>query len=126
MTCVFDASALLAILFDERGSDVAIESARGASISAVNMIEVLEKFAVKWGDMVTAIDAVRRLEMTVEPFDSRQARIAAELKPGFVGKNISLADRACMALALDRRLPIITADQAWADLEIGIDIRMIR
>lgn len=126
MICVLDASAVLAILLDERGADAAIGFARGALISAVNMTEVLEKFSAKPDDSEAASAAVRRLEITVEPFDSRQARIAAELKPGFVGKDISLADRACMALALDRKAAVVTADRAWVDLDVDLDIRLIR
>jgi PIN domain nuclease of toxin-antitoxin system len=42
------------------------------------------------------------------------------------GRGLSLADRACLALArvLDR--PAITADRAWAGLEVGVEIRTIR
>ena len=126
MICVLDASAVLAILFDERGADAAIGFSRGAMISAVNMTEVLEKFSAKRDDSEAASVAVRRLEITVEPFDSRQARIAADLKPRFAGKDISLADRACMALALDRQASVVTADRAWIDLDVDFDIRMIR
>ena len=43
MTVVIDASAVLAILKDEPGAEVAITYVRGALLSAVNLSEVLAK-----------------------------------------------------------------------------------
>ena len=125
MTVVIDASAVLAILFDESGSDIAAASAQGAQLSAVNLTEVLEKVARNSGDADAVPGTLERLEIMTVPFDARQAWIAAALKPR-VGNNDSLADRACLALALDRALPVVTGDRAWADLDIGVDIRLIR
>jgi len=38
----------------------------------------------------------------------------------------SLADRACLALAMERRLPVVTADRAWSGLGLDLDIQVIR
>lgn len=38
----------------------------------------------------------------------------------------SLGDRACLALAMELKLPVVTADRAWIDLDLGIDICVIR
>jgi hypothetical protein len=49
MSVVVDASAVLAILFDERGGDIAASMSKGAILSAVNAIEVMEKFVERHG-----------------------------------------------------------------------------
>ena len=120
-----DASAVLAILFGERGADVAAASARGAQLSTVNLTEILEKIARRTGTCDAVLPTLAELKIDIVPFDQHQARLAADLKPR-VGKNDSFADRACLSLALASALPVVSADRAWADLDIGVDIRMIR
>jgi ribonuclease VapC len=39
---------------------------------------------------------------------------------------LSLGDRACLALARLRDLPAVTADRAWAKLDLGIPIEVVR
>lgn len=125
MSVVLDASAVLAILFAERGADGAIASARGARLSSVNLTEVLEKIARKIGTSDGVSDSLAELEIEVIPFDAHHARLAADLKPR-VGKNDSLADRACLALALACGTSVVSADRAWAELDIGVPIHLIR
>lgn len=125
MTVVLDALSVLAILFDETGSAAVVAGGRGGIISAVNFAEVLEKFAKVTGSADPVNDLLAQLEIAVVAFDPQQARIAADLKPK-VGRNDSMADRACLALAIHRRLPVLTADTAWAELNLGLDIRLIR
>ena len=60
------------------------------------------------------------------PMDYQQAVIGAELRPITKAHGLSLGDRACLALAQIRTLPVLTADKAWAEVDIGIHIRMIR
>lgn len=125
MSIVIDASAVLAILFGEHGGDVAFPDERGAALCAVNYAEVIDVFARRTGDSSAVPGLLRQLELVVMPFDADHARIAADLKPG-VGKNDSMADRACLALAIATGSAVVTADSRWADLKLGIDIRLIR
>jgi PIN domain nuclease of toxin-antitoxin system len=39
---------------------------------------------------------------------------------------LSLADRACLALAEREGVPAVTADKKWAMLDIGIKVSLIR
>jgi len=34
--------------------------------------------------------------------------------------------RACLAMAMEMKLPVVTADRTWADLDLGVDIRQVR
>lgn len=125
MSVVLDASSVLAILFDEAGADVAVSQARGALLSAVNLTEVLEKFARATSRPELAEGLLERLELVIVPFDAAQARVAAELKER-LGRNISLADRACLALGIVRSAQVLTGDRIWAGFDLGLDIRLIR
>ena len=55
-----------------------------------------------------------------------QAYIAASLRPATRAKGLSLGDRACLALAIERGVPALTADRAWMELDVGVDVRLIR
>ena len=93
VTLVIDASALLAIQFDESGADVAIAHCRGASLSAVNLDEVLHK-GMRRGLAADVVEAqTRRLQITIVPFTVAHARVAAGLHPRLHGTNASFADR---------------------------------
>jgi hypothetical protein len=41
-------------------------------------------------------------------------------------RGLSLGDAACLATAAVLRLPVLTADRAWAGLGLELDIRLIR
>jgi PIN domain nuclease of toxin-antitoxin system len=121
---VLDASALLALLFAEPGHERVAAVAADASASTVNLAEVLTRF-VRDGHSVAAV--LQQLETyTIElvPFDDMHAAEVALLWPSTRQAGLSLADRACLALALDRKLPVLTADRTWAELRLPIDIRL--
>ena len=59
-------------------------------------------------------------------FDLSQAKVAGDLRWLTRVQGLSLGDRACLALARALGLPAMTADRAWAGLEVGIEIRTIR
>jgi ribonuclease VapC len=39
---------------------------------------------------------------------------------------LSLADRACLSLALRLNLPVITCDRGWAELALPLRIQLVR
>jgi PIN domain nuclease of toxin-antitoxin system len=124
---VLDASALIALMYQEQGSE-AMEQAidEGAAISAVNVAEVAAKLndaGMTDDDLREALDA---LDVAVYPFDRALAYRAGLLRVPTKAFGLSLGDRACLALAAELGLPALTADRAWAGLAVGIDIRLIR
>lgn len=48
------------------------------------------------------------------------------LRPLTKASGLSLADRACLALAKRLDIPALTADRDWADLNLGIAVQLIR
>lgn len=51
---------------------------------------------------------------------------AARLRGATRPRGLSLGDRFCLSLAARLALPVLTTDRAWADLDLGIDIRLVR
>jgi len=123
---VLDASAILALLRREPGADRVWPVLPVAVISAVNVAEaasVLTKAGFAIGD---ARSALADLPMRIIDFDASQAFEVARLRPLTAIKGLSLADRACLALASLRGSPVLTADRAWAALDVGVEVRAIR
>ena len=59
-------------------------------------------------------------------FDAEQAIIAASFDPLTKKYGLSLGDRSCLALAQQHKLPVLTADKVWKELELKINIQLIR
>lgn len=72
---------------------------------------------------------VQKLVEHIFSFTSAQAYIAGELNVINMKMklNLSLGDRACLALAKDLQIPVCTADKSWKELKLdNVDIRFIR
>jgi PIN domain nuclease of toxin-antitoxin system len=126
MTCVLDASALLALFHDERGADRVEAALEGALISTVNWSEVIQK-SMSHGVAVEGMhEELLGTGLTFEVFTLPQAEIAGKLWSATRRLGLSLGDRACLALGLERSLPIMTADRAWKKLRLEVAIDCIR
>ena len=116
---VLDASALLAHLNEEKGASVVQQAmAGGSAISVVNWTEVLSKLAERGEDPELAAAELRATDLigavvSIEPVTAADAVEIARLRPLTKGDGLSLADRACIALASRLQLPVVTADEAW-------------
>jgi len=126
MTQVIDASALLAWLHDEPGGEQVARSLEGSLISSVNWSETVQKALRRGVDVDGMQGEVIEMGLGIEPFTARQAELAALLWPSTRHLGLSLADRACLALAMDKLAAVLTADRAWLELKMGLDIRCIR
>lgn len=67
-------------------------------------------------------------ESTLEivPFSPDQALLCARLMAQARSLGLSLGDRACLALAMERGLAAMTADAVCAALDAGVEIVLIR
>jgi PIN domain nuclease of toxin-antitoxin system len=132
LTAVLDASALLAHLREEPGAEVVAEAiAGGATISTVNLAEVLSHSADRGADPVGLAARLTRIGLldgaiTVEPFTTADAIEAARLRPPTRDAGLSLGDRACLALARRLGVPALTADTDWRGAAHGVELRYIR
>ena len=123
---VLDASALLAVLRAEPGSDQVEPRLEGARIGAVNVSEVVAKLVDDGVPETEIRRAIDRLELDVHAFDAEHAYIAGILRHATRALGLSLGDRACLALAQREQLPVLTADRSWAKLDLGVSIKVIR
>ena len=71
-------------------------------------------------------EVVGSIGVEIVPFDEPRAYDTASLRSLTRAKGLSLGDRACLALARERGVPAVTADRAWAALDLGIEIELIR
>ncbi|HUC73153.1 MAG TPA: type II toxin-antitoxin system VapC family toxin [Stellaceae bacterium] len=123
---VADASAIIALLVGEPITRFDPTRLAGASISAVNLSEVLARLQEFGTPESEAVAAVARLELRIVPFDEPLARAAARLRSLTRHVGLSLGDRACLALGEKLGYPVITADRVWGSLEIGVAVVVIR
>lgn len=69
---------------------------------------------------------MENLELQIEPLDEKQAWQTGMLRMSTREFGLSLGDRACLALAHIKKLPIITADKQWDKLKTDIKIIQLR
>jgi ribonuclease VapC len=123
---VADASAILALLKQEQFSRFDPGRLFRATISAVNLSEVLERLRAGGMSEAGADEAVETLSLDVIDFSASHARSVAYLRPHTRQAGLSLGDRACLALGLEVGGPVVTADRAWARLDVGVEVILIR
>lgn len=124
--CVIDASALLALLNEEEGSDRVEREIPGAFVSTVNLSEVVAKLTdvgMPEDEIATAIEV---LGLDIVDFDGQMAFRAGSMREKTRHAGLSLGDRACLALASILGMPALTADRRWKDVDAGIEIHCIR
>jgi PIN domain nuclease of toxin-antitoxin system len=123
---VLDSSALLAVILAETGGDKVSSALPEAVIGAINYGEVATKLLEMGVPETEMRDLLRRSECEVLDATAGQAIQAALLRASTRHRGLSLGDRFCLALAQDLGLPVLTADRAWAELDVGVEITLIR
>ncbi|MBI4280294.1 MAG: type II toxin-antitoxin system VapC family toxin [Armatimonadetes bacterium] len=123
---VLDASALLAFLNEEPGAERWASAMGGAAISTVNLAEVVGRLADAGVPEVDIRDALEPLGMEVVDFTPAMAYRAGVLRPVTRDTGLSLGDRACLALAQELGVPVLTADRAWEGLRVPVKVRVMR
>ncbi|MBI4898628.1 MAG: type II toxin-antitoxin system VapC family toxin [Actinobacteria bacterium] len=131
MSYVIDASAVIALLRDEPGAarvfdllnEVEAPSSSAAYISTVNLAEIHQQLGTELPEGLIGGEGgvIRAADFTAE-----HAREAAVLYEATRAAGLSLADRACLALAKVLGLPAVTADRQWARVDAGVEVELIR
>ncbi len=124
---VFDSSAMLALLWEEKGSDAVQAYGDDFIISSVNAAEVFTKLLER-GPVEEAKVKIAQLSLStnIVPFDGDQAVDCSLLRTKTRKRGLSLGERACLALAAREGAVVVTADRAWNGLDLGVEIRLIR
>ena len=123
---VLDASAVLALLNAETGAGIVQEALPDAVISSVNLAEVATRLAAVGMPKTKIQETISMLGLEIQSFTSEQAYTTGYLYPHTQSTGLSLGDRACLALANQRAVIALTADRAWEQLDLDIQVRLIR
>ncbi|MGD1061668.1 MAG: type II toxin-antitoxin system VapC family toxin [Terracidiphilus sp.] len=123
---VLDSSAILAVIFNERGGDQVLPLLDGGLLSAVNLAEVHTRLLLRGAGADFAWRRVMEFGCEICFFDDQQARVAGELVVQTRPYGLSLGDRACLALAIQRKAAVYTTDAAWKNLGLSIEVNVIR
>ncbi|MFI3156402.1 MAG: type II toxin-antitoxin system VapC family toxin [Methylococcaceae bacterium] len=122
---VLDASALLAYLFEETGHQVVVQYIENACMSTVNLSEVAGRLIRDNIDPMPLIQQIGLTSISIVPFTQTHALYAANFILQTQRYGLSLGDRACLGLAKERQLAVLTADTVWSQLA-DIEIIQIR
>jgi ribonuclease VapC len=127
---VLDASSVIALINREKGCEIVEKYLEDSIISTVNFAEVIavvnrELFKTE-ADRIEGLKLITDTLPQIIDFDVNQAIISGEFDSITKKYGLSLGDRACLALAKYKNIPVLTADKAWSKLNLGIKIKLIR
>jgi PIN domain nuclease of toxin-antitoxin system len=126
VVAVLDASAVIACLHREPGHEIVGPFLGSALVSSVNASEVLTVLLRHGLPVDVGSDVFKDLGVGVVPFTLDHATLAAAIGADFLRAGLSLGDRGCLALARQVDAPVVTADRAWGELDLGIEVVVIR
>lgn len=95
-------------------------------MSAVNASEALMRGVEKGAPLGLMHDLLTAQHVQLIPFDGKLVVEAAQLRPATKHVGLSFADRACIATAISLDATAVTADRAWATLDLPCKIELIR
>ena len=114
------------MLHSEPNAVTVEEALEHAAISTVNWSEICQRSIARDVDISELRADTEALGVQLWPFSVEDAEQAAELWSATRHLGLSLGDRACLGLARRLERPALTADRAWLDLDLGVEIRAIR
>ena len=112
-----DASALLALMLDESGSEQVRAILDRAHIHSVNIAEVVGKLIRKGVPRAEAEQAIEELDLEIdEELPAHQAALSGELVAKTRQQGLSLGDCVCLTVAASNGSIAVTADRRWQAL----------
>lgn len=128
MTYLLDASAALAPLLAEPGTDQVVACADDAAITTVNLAELVTQLVRHGRSDLNIAEALAVLDLRVLLMDETDSRAAGLMVRDTSRSGLSLGDRCCLAVARRRGLIAVTADRAWAQVatDLEVEVQLIR
>ena len=125
---LLDASAVLALIFEETGADAVRRALNlGSVVSSVNAGEVVERLQQEGGAAAVTSGVLVEMGLDITPFDRESALLSGLYRSPTRPFGLGLGDRACLTTGRLLGLPVLTADRAWTKLNLrGVTIRCIR
>ena len=125
---LLDASALLAVAFNEDGAEqVMLALSRPqVGITVANLTEVVSKLRQRGMTMAGCRAFIEDLQLIVVSADTETALLAGELHAQTRWAGLSLGDATCLATAVQHGATVVTADRAWGRLDVGVGILLVR
>jgi PIN domain nuclease of toxin-antitoxin system len=123
---VLDASALVALWRKEPGWERVAQDITSSAVSSTNLAEALSKFVEDGGDADLMATETIKSGCEVVALSIDHAINTAKLRPLTRSVGLSLGDRLCLALAIERNCAVLTADRNWGRLNIGVPVQLIR
>ena len=87
-------------------------------MSSISVSEVAESLLNSEMTLQECQEAILPFISIIIPFDEEQAFLGVEIKKQTRDFNLSLEERACLALAQKMKLPLYTANKDWENLKL--------
>ena len=126
MVFVLDASAILANFNAEPGGDRLAEFLDEGAISVATYIEVVTRLLDIGMPFGVAESSLLALRLPTVEVSLELARRAAQLRDATRLHGLSIGERICIATAESLGATAVTADRAWARLDVRAAIEVIR
>jgi ribonuclease VapC len=123
---VLGSSAMLAIILREPGAARVEAALPQATLSSVNLAEVLTVCVRNGLDGELIYNDIGSLGLTVVPVESVHSRIAAQISRAYPRLNLSLGDRICLALAMNTGATVLTSDREMTKVGLGASVDLFR
>ena len=105
-------------------AELLLDSRRTALVSTLNWSEVFDRL-LRGGMREDVVESLLgRVGLHPVDFDLEQGKLAAKFR--MKASALSLADRACLALANSRKATAWTTDKVWARAKVGVPIEILR
>ena len=123
---VLDASAVLALINNEKGSEVVLAALPHAIICSVNLSEVVSKLTDRGLVEAEIREDLDGFELRIIDFDRELAYRSGLLRDTTKAFGLSFGNRACLAVGQWLSCEILTSDKAWSKLNFSVPITIIR